>query len=40
MERIAQLGGEEFYTGYTALNLIADLASIGGQMTMDDLESY
>ena len=40
LERIATVGGEEFYTGYTAINMIADLADIGGQMTMDDLESY
>ena len=40
MELIAVNGGEEFYTGLTGINLIADMQAAGGNMTLEDLGSY
>ena len=39
-ERIATLGGDEFYTGDTARNLVSDIGSAGGAMIMQDFTGY
>lgn len=40
MERIANNGAAEFYSGQTAKNLIQDLQNIGGLMTLEDFAGY
>ena len=40
MELIGANGGEEFYTGQTGINMIADMQAAGGNMTLEDLMSY
>eukprot|EP00092_Neocalanus_flemingeri_P032572 GFUD01035427.1.p1 GENE.GFUD01035427.1~~GFUD01035427.1.p1 ORF type:complete len:627 (+),score=232.88 GFUD01035427.1:244-2124(+) len=40
LKRIAENNGTEFYSGSTALNLVADIARAGGMMTMEDLANY
>ena len=39
LERIA-VDPEDFYSGETARMLIDDLTALGGQMSLEDLESY
>ena len=40
LERIAENGPDEFYSGETGQNLISDLQDIGGLMTLEDFASY
>ena len=40
LERIAENGPDEFYSGETGQNLISDLQEIGGLMTLEDFASY
>ncbi|KAL7827192.1 hypothetical protein SRHO_G00329100 [Serrasalmus rhombeus] len=39
LERIADHGAEEFYTGETARDLISDIQEAGGSITLEDLRS-
>ncbi|KAL6456219.1 hypothetical protein MHYP_G00347610 [Metynnis hypsauchen] len=39
LEKIAERGAEEFYTGETAKNLITDIQEAGGSITLEDLRS-
>ena len=40
LKNIAENGAEEFYTGTTATNLVADIQRGGGIISMEDLASY
>ena len=40
LQMIADNGGDEFYSGFTAINLINDMKNWGGNMTIEDLSSY
>ena len=40
LEKIANNGAEEFYTGETAKKLVEDITKAGGIITMDDLKNY
>lgn len=40
LERIAELGPDDFYRGETARLLVAEMESGGGLITMDDLDTY
>ena len=40
LEKIAKKGAEEFYTGETAKNLVADISNAGGIITLNDLKNY
>jgi len=40
LKRIAENGATEFYSGVTAKNMVADIASGEGIITMEDLENY
>ncbi|GAB6033707.1 Gamma-glutamyltranspeptidase 1 [Chamberlinius hualienensis] len=37
---LAENGPEEFYSGLTALNLVQDIQSLNGTITLDDLQNY
>ncbi|XP_036434073.1 glutathione hydrolase 5 proenzyme-like [Colossoma macropomum] len=39
LEKIAERGAEEFYTGETARDLISDIQEAGGTLTLEDLRS-
>ncbi|KAL6456220.1 hypothetical protein MHYP_G00347620 [Metynnis hypsauchen] len=39
LEKIAERGAEEFYTGETARDLISDIQEAGGSLTLEDLRS-
>jgi gamma-glutamyltranspeptidase/glutathione hydrolase len=40
LRRLADAGPSDFYTGLIAKNLIADMAALGGRMTLADLAAY
>ncbi|KAG1655132.1 Glutathione hydrolase 1 proenzyme [Nymphon striatum] len=40
LEKIANLGVDEFYHGRTALKFVLDVRKYGGILTMDDMRSY
>ncbi len=40
LERIADNGAEEFYSGETGQNLVKDIQEAGGIITLDDLKNY
>lgn len=40
LERIATHGADDFYTGEIAKNLVKDIQSAGGIITLDDLKNY
>ncbi|XP_072538691.1 glutathione hydrolase 5 proenzyme-like [Salminus brasiliensis] len=40
LERIANIGADEFYVGETARALISDVQEAGGTLTMEDLSSF
>ncbi|XP_037392083.1 glutathione hydrolase 5 proenzyme-like [Pygocentrus nattereri] len=40
LEKIAERGANEFYTGETARDLISDIEEAGGTVTMEDLRSF
>ena len=39
-ELVAVNGIEEFYSGQTGINMIADMQAAGGEMSLQDLENY
>lgn len=39
-KRIAANGSDEFYSGQTAENLVADLQKLGGIITLEDMKNY
>ena len=40
LEKIAENGVEEFYTGETGKNFVGDIQKAGGIISMDDLKNY
>jgi gamma-glutamyltranspeptidase len=40
LERIGQLGADEFYSGVTAANLVADVRAAGGNLSLEDMANY
>jgi gamma-glutamyltranspeptidase/glutathione hydrolase len=40
LDRIADRGADEFYTGLTARKIVAHMAKLGGVITLDDLAAY
>ncbi|WP_029032301.1 gamma-glutamyltransferase family protein [Salinarimonas rosea] len=40
LRRLAEAGARDFYEGEIARALVADMAALGGRMTMDDLAGY
>ena len=40
LEKIANNGADEFYTGETAKKLVADITNTGGMITLNDLKDY
>lgn len=40
LRRLASAGAADFYTGQIARDLIADMADLGGRMTLEDLAAY
>lgn len=40
LERIANMGAQEFYEGHIATKLVEDVAAMGGILTEDDLRNY
>ena len=40
LQKIAENGPDEFYSGVTARNLIAELQDLNSILTLDDLSNY